>query len=79
MNVQKNDARATRRLRQRNRGFLVTAVAAGSAVAVGGLALRFRRDMKAARDRVAGVDRRVVRTRWGAVEYAERGSGDPCS
>jgi hypothetical protein len=79
MNAHENDARATRRLRQRNRGVLVTAVSLGSAVAAGGLALRFRRDMKAARARVAAVDRRVVPTSWGAVEYAERGSASRCS
>jgi len=33
--------------------------------------------MKAARARLAAVDRHVISTRWGAVEYAERGSGAP--
>ena len=46
-------------------------------MAAGGLTLKYRRDMKAARARVAAVDRRVVPTEWGAVEYAERGSGEP--
>jgi hypothetical protein len=33
--------------------------------------------MNAARARVAAVDRHVISTRWGVVEYAELGSGDP--
>ena len=77
MNAHEKDARAFRRLHQRKRRLLVTAVAGGSAMAAGDLALRYRRDMKAARARVAAVDRRVVPTGWGAVEYAERGSGEP--
>jgi len=32
--------------------------------------------MKAARARLAVVKRRVISTPFGAVEYAERGSGD---
>jgi pimeloyl-ACP methyl ester carboxylesterase len=53
-------------------------------VAVGGVATiamavagRYRREMAAARARLAEVDRRVVPTRWGPVEYAEGGSGEP--
>jgi pimeloyl-ACP methyl ester carboxylesterase len=46
-------------------------------MAARGLALRYRRDMKAAYARLAAVDRRVVPTDWGVVEYAERGSGEP--
>lgn len=38
---------------------------------------RYRRDMNAARARLDAVERRVISTRWGVVEYAERGSGDP--
>jgi pimeloyl-ACP methyl ester carboxylesterase len=38
---------------------------------------RYRRDMTAARARLAAVNRHVISTQWGAVEYAERGSGDP--
>jgi hypothetical protein len=37
-----------------------------------GLFLRYRRDLKAARARLAAVERHVVSTQWGAVEYAER-------
>jgi pimeloyl-ACP methyl ester carboxylesterase len=33
--------------------------------------------MKSARARLAAVDRHVISTPWGAVEYAERGSGAP--
>jgi pimeloyl-ACP methyl ester carboxylesterase len=38
---------------------------------------RYRRDMNAARARLTAVDRHVISTRWGVVEYAERGDGDP--
>jgi pimeloyl-ACP methyl ester carboxylesterase len=33
--------------------------------------------MKAARARLAAVTRHVIATRWGAVEYAEQGEGEP--
>ena len=52
-------------------------LAAGVAIPVFGLFLRYRRDMNAARARLAAVDRHVIPTRWGAIEYAERGHGDP--
>ena len=42
-----------------------------------GLFLRYRRDLNAARARLAAVERHVISTQWGAVEYAERGDGDP--
>jgi len=57
--------------------WLVAALAAGAAIAAFGVYLRYRRDMSAARARLAAVDRHVISTRWGAVEYAERGSGEP--
>jgi pimeloyl-ACP methyl ester carboxylesterase len=41
------------------------------------VSLRYRQDMKAARARLAAVNRHIISTPWGAVEYAERGSGDP--
>ena len=41
------------------------------------VSFRYRRDLNAARARLAAVDRHVVSTQWGAVEYAERGHGDP--
>ena len=52
-------------------------LAAGVAIPAFGLSIRYRRDMNTARTRLAAVDRHVISTRWGAVEYAERGSGDP--
>jgi pimeloyl-ACP methyl ester carboxylesterase len=52
-------------------------LAAGVAIPAGGLSLRYRRDMNAARARLAAVDRHVISTQCGAVEYAERGSGEP--
>ena len=56
---------------------LVAALGAGLALPAFGLWFRYRRDMNAARARVAAVDRHVVSTDWGAVEYAEQGHGDP--
>jgi pimeloyl-ACP methyl ester carboxylesterase len=57
---------------------ILAAVVAGAvALAASGVYLRYRRDSSAARARLGAVDRRVISTQWGAVEYAERGSGDP--
>jgi pimeloyl-ACP methyl ester carboxylesterase len=56
---------------------IVAALGAGVAVPAFGLFLRYRRDLNAARARLATVDRHVISTPWGAVEYAERGSGAP--
>ena len=56
---------------------LFAALAAGVAIPAFGMSLRYRRDLNAARARLAAVDRHVVSTRWGAVEYAERGTGAP--
>ena len=56
---------------------VLAGIAAGVAIPAYDVYLRYRRDMKAARARLAAVDRHVISTRWGAVEYAERGSGDP--
>ena len=53
---------------------ILAGLAAGVAIPACGVYLRDRRDMNAARARLAAVDRHVVSTRWGAVEYAERGS-----
>src|SRR5687768_9341948 len=55
----------------------VAALGAGLAIPAIGLFVRYRRDLNAARARVASVDRHVISTQWGAVEYAERGYGDP--
>ena len=56
---------------------LVAALGAGLALPAFGLWFRYRRDMNAARARLAAVERHVVSTDWGAVEYAEQGHGDP--
>ena len=56
---------------------ILAGLAAGVAIPAYGVYLRYRRDMSAARARLAAEDRHVISTRWGAVEYAERGSGDP--
>ena len=56
---------------------LVAALGVGLALPAFGLWFRYRRDMNAARARLAAVDRHVVSTDWGAVEYAEQGHGDP--
>ena len=55
------------------------AALAGLAVAIAayGVYRRYRRDMNEARARLAVVDRHVISTPWGAVEYAESGSGAP--
>jgi pimeloyl-ACP methyl ester carboxylesterase len=47
------------------------------ALAASGVYLRYRRDLNAARARLAAVDHHLISTPWGAVEYAERGFGDP--
>ena len=52
-------------------------LATGVAIPAYGVYRRYRRDMNAARARLAAVDRHVISTRWGGVEYAERGYGDP--
>jgi len=56
---------------------LLAGFAAGAAIPALGLSLRYRRDLNAARARLSAVDRHAVSTRWGVVEYAERGSGAP--
>jgi pimeloyl-ACP methyl ester carboxylesterase len=56
---------------------LLSAAGAGAAFIVNRLAQRYRDDLEAAYARLAAVDRTVVSTRFGAVEYAERGSGEP--
>jgi pimeloyl-ACP methyl ester carboxylesterase len=56
---------------------VVAGLATGLATPAYGIYRRYRRDMNAARARLAAVDRHVVSTEWGAVEYAERGHGDP--
>ena len=53
------------------------AVAAGMAILAAALSHRYRRDMKTARAQLAALERHVISTQWGAVEYAERGAGEP--
>jgi len=57
--------------------FLLAVLAAGVTLIACILFLGYRRDMNAARSRLAAVERHVVSTKWGAVEYAERGRGEP--
>ena len=59
------------------RASVVAALGAGVAIPTLGLFLRYRRDLNAARARLAAVQRHIVPTQWGAVEYAEHGKGDP--
>jgi pimeloyl-ACP methyl ester carboxylesterase len=56
---------------------VVAGLAAGVAIPTYGVYLRYRHAMDAARARLAAVDRHVISTPWGVVEYAERGSGEP--
>jgi len=53
------------------------ALGAGVTVPALGLFLRYRSDLNGARARLAAVERHVISTPWGAVEYAERGEGEP--
>jgi pimeloyl-ACP methyl ester carboxylesterase len=54
---------------------LVAGLATGVAISAYSVYRRYRRDMNAARARLATVERHVIATPWGAVEYAELGSG----
>jgi pimeloyl-ACP methyl ester carboxylesterase len=56
---------------------LLAALGGGSAIAGQRLVHRYRLDLEAAYARVAAVDRTALVTTFGAVEYAERGSGEP--
>ena len=56
---------------------LVAALGVGAAVPTFGLFLRYRRDLNAARARLAAVERHVISTQWGAVEYARAGLRRP--
>jgi pimeloyl-ACP methyl ester carboxylesterase len=56
---------------------LLAALAGGSVIAGQRLVHRYRLDLQAAYARIAAVDRTTVMTRFGTVEYAERGSGEP--
>ena len=56
---------------------LFTALVGGAALAGATLTRRYRRDLAHAWARLAAVDRTVVSTASGEVEYAERGIGEP--
>ena len=56
---------------------VLAGLAIGAAIPAYGVYRRYRRDMNDARARLATVNRHVISTRWGVVEYAERGCGDP--
>jgi pimeloyl-ACP methyl ester carboxylesterase len=56
---------------------VLVAIVAGVVVSGVRLVVRYRRDLEAGLARLAAVERHVIATQWGAVEYAERGSGDP--
>ena len=64
------------RIKIARQGILIAVLMGGAAVgaAVTG---RYRRHLARARARLAAVDRRVVSTALGDVEYAERGRGEP--
>src|SRR5918994_4154798 len=55
----------------------LAALAGGAALVVVPAWIRYRRDLNAARARLTHVDRRAFPMAWGAVEFAERGSGEP--
>jgi len=52
-------------------------ICAGGPAIAALLVARYRRDLGAARVRLSRVDRRVVTTAWGRVEYADEGAGEP--
>jgi pimeloyl-ACP methyl ester carboxylesterase len=52
-------------------------VAGGTVIGGGGLTCRYCHDLDAARARLATVNRTVISTGFGAVEYAYRGVGEP--
>ena len=56
---------------------LFFAALTGTAIPAFWLSRRYRRDMNAARARVAAFERQVIATPWGQVEYAEEGTGAP--
>jgi hypothetical protein len=62
---------------RRERQVLLAALAGGSAGASQRLARWYRLDRDAAYAHLAAVNRTTVVTRFGTVEYAERGSGEP--
>lgn len=59
-------------------GAIVGVLSVGAiAIAGGTLVRRYRRDIRAAQDRLATCDRQVITTAVGGIEYVERGTGEP--
>jgi pimeloyl-ACP methyl ester carboxylesterase len=56
---------------------LLAGFGGGVGLVVNRLAQRYRVDLDVARARLAALEPTVLLTKFGAVEYAERGSGDP--
>ena len=56
---------------------LIVFILLGIAVAGVAVTARYRSDMRAARERIASPERRVVRTACGPIEYARSGAGYP--
>jgi len=56
---------------------LIVFILLGIAVAGVAVTVRYRSDMRAARERIASPERRVVRTACGPIEYARAGDGYP--
>ncbi len=56
---------------------LIVLILLGIAIAGVAVTLRYRSDMRAARERIESPERRVVRTDYGSIEYARVGSGYP--
>lgn len=59
------------------RKLFLAALGSGSVIAGIGVARRYHRDLAAAQARLAALSRRVIPAASGAVEYAERGTGEP--
>jgi hypothetical protein len=59
------------------RRVLLMAATGVVAAVTGGIVRDYRRDMAAARARLDAVPRQSVATKFGAIEYAESGAGDP--
>ena len=53
------------------------ALGGGAAMAAAAVSTMYRRDINAARARLAEVERKQIPTVWGALEFAERGTGEP--
>ena len=58
---------------------ILAGLAAGVSIPAYGVYLRYRRDMNAARARLAAVDRHVISTRWGAIDTRSAAPALQCS